>query len=100
MSLTEGDSTPNGVRVSNAQIYDLLMKTRDDVSSVKQTVEDVVKPGLNTALTAVTALTAGKAEKSAVEKIADRLDRIELRVYAIFAGIVAAALGAKGVGMF
>ena len=50
-----------------------------EVHSVKQTQSEVITPTLN--------------------RHQVRIDRLELRIYAILAGLIAAAAGAKGLGL-
>jgi len=76
--LPEHEGT-NGVRVTNQAIYDKLVALEQRVASVDQSMTEVVKPTLNE------------------QRL--RLDRLEMRVYAILAGLIAAAIGAKGAGL-
>jgi hypothetical protein len=69
----------NGVRVSNQDIYQTLLAVQREVHSVKQTQSEVITPTLS--------------------DHSRRLDSLELRMYAIIAGLVAALAGAKGIGL-
>lgn len=72
----------NGVRVTNAEIYQLLRAVEKKVDSVEQSVTETIKPQL--------------------KDQGDRIDSLEFRVFAILAGLSAAvitALGAKGAGL-
>lgn len=69
----------NGVRVTNSAIYEKLLTVEREVHSVKQTQSEVITPTLN--------------------RHQLRIDRLELRIYAILAGVIAAAAGAKGLGL-
>lgn len=73
------DEHTNGVRVTNAEIYKLLLEVNGRARSVQQTVEQVVLPRLDV------------NEKN--------IDRLELRLYAITSGLIAAALGANQLGL-
>lgn len=76
------DTHLNGVRVTNGDIYNKLLQVERDVNGVSQRVDEVVLP--------------------AQTKMSERMDRVELRVYAILAGLAAAAItaiGAKGIGL-
>lgn len=94
--MTTGHETEaNGVRVSNARIYELLLETREAVRNVSQTVAESVAPRL----TAHDEQLRHKADSVAVAKLSDRIDRLELRIYAIMSGLIAALLGAYGMGL-
>lgn len=73
------ESNGNGVRITNQAIYDLVLELKGDVKSVKQTMNEVVLPEQTTTRM--------------------RLDRLEMRVYAITAGLLAAAGIGKGIGL-
>jgi len=90
---------PNGVRITNREIFDELTGISRQVASVKQTVERVLEPGLQTALTRIESLDKNKADKEIVVKTDGRVERIEMRMYAIMSGLIAALLGAKGLGL-
>lgn len=90
----------NGVRITNAQIYTLLQETNARVNSVQQTVKEVLYPGLHRVVGRVDALEKYKADTSALSKTEGRLATVEMRVYAIVAGLVAAFAGGKGIGLF
>lgn len=68
-----------GVRISLDTIYQEVRGLHADVKSVKQTVEEVLKPELNDLRT--------------------RTASLELRVYAILAGLIAAYGAGKGLGL-
>lgn len=94
------DETPsNGVRITNVQIYTLLQETNGRVNSVQQTVKEVLHPGLDRVVARVDSLEKHKADTESVAKTEGRLATIEMRVYAILAGLVAAFAGARGIGL-
>lgn len=97
--MSEQESNANGVRVTNAEIYRLLLDTNARVASVDQTVRDVLKPGLESALEKARRLDQEKADAADLAKAQTRLERIELRMYAIVSGLVAAVVGGKGLGI-
>jgi hypothetical protein len=73
------DEHTNGVRVTNQQIYDKLVDVDKRLAGIEVTVEKVIVP---------TQTSQGL-----------RIDRLELRVYAITAGLLAAAGIGKGIGL-
>ena len=93
--MTEPIEPANGVRVTNAEIYRLLLEANGRVSSVQQTMEQVVLPTLTNHAAALDR----KAEKDALSATDGRVQAIQMRVYAITSGLVAAVLGAKGLGI-
>lgn len=95
MSGTDNESTI-GVRVSNAEIYRLLLDTNHRVGSVEQTIREVVLPDMVDQREAL----KSKAEKEALEGVATRVSALEIRVYSILAGLIAALIGAKELGIF
>jgi hypothetical protein len=92
-AVSEHDAT-NGVRVASAEIYRLLLEANGRVSSVQQTIEQVVMPTLKRHA----AVLDTKAEKSVVEDHEKELERMKVQVWAISAGLIAAGIGAKGLG--
>ena len=94
------DDSTNGVRVTNAEIYRLLLDTNSRVASVEQSVRDVLKPGLDDARARITSLETNKADQAIVVKTEGRVEKIEMRVYALLAGLIAAFLGANQLGVF
>jgi hypothetical protein len=90
----------NGVRVTNAEIYQLLLETNRRVGSVEQTMRETLKPGLDDARARITSLETNKADREIVVKTEGRLEKVEMRVYALLAGLIAALLGAKQLGIF
>lgn len=77
--MLEPSANGNGVRISNQQIYDKLVNVEVDVRSVKQTQSEVITPTLNAHET--------------------RMDRLELRLYTLFAGLLTAVILSKGLGL-
>lgn len=97
--MIEQESNANGVRVTNAEIYRLLLDTNARIAAVDQTVREVLKPGLDEAKMLAERLAAEKASASDLARAQTRLERIELRMYAIVSGLVAAVVGGKGLGL-
>lgn len=89
----------NGVRITNAQIYSLLQETNGRVNSVQQTVKEVLHPGLNTALARIDSLEKAKADREMVTEVKGRTTALEMRVYAIIGGLLAALGAGKGLGI-
>lgn len=87
------------VRITNQKIYELLLDTRGDVSRVAQTMREVMKPGLETAKADIRHLSNTKADRTELAKTDGRLLTVEYRVYAIVAGLIAAFVGGKGLGI-
>ena len=94
------DAENGSVRVSNADIYRLLLDTDKKVDSVKQTVEDVLRPRLDSVAKKAAELAKEKADKQALDRAEARLEKVEVRLYAIVSGLIAAIVGAKGIGIF
>lgn len=92
--MTDGDAS-NGVRVTNAEIYRLQLETNGRVTSVQQTIREVVLPRLETHETRINSKADGEALKATNARVAT----LELRLYAIGAGLVAAVIGGKGLGI-
>lgn len=92
--MADGEST-NGVRITNREIYDLLVKVDNRAARLEQNIEKVVEPTLARHDEAL----KHKADKDAVEKIAGRTEKLEMRVYAVLAGMVAGVMGLNGLGV-
>lgn len=99
MTTNESHPGEGGVRVTNADIYRLLLDTNGRVASVEQTVRETLRPGLDRALARIESLEKNKADKEAVTDIRGRTAALEMRVYAIVSGLIAALFGAKGLGI-
>ena len=89
----------SGVRVTNADIYKLLLDTNARAASVEQTIRETLKPGLEDVCARIKNLEEHKADKATVEKNVGRVAALEMRVYAIMSGLIAAVMGAKGLGI-
>lgn len=89
----------NGVRVTTAQIYNLLQETNGRVTSVQQTVTEVLKPKLDRHDAFIDALRENKADRKELAETDGRLATVEMRVYAILAGLIAALGGLKLTGI-
>lgn len=93
------ETRPNGVRITNDQIYTLLQETNRQVNSVQQTVKEVLHPGLDRALARIDAVEQNKASKELVAEVKGRTAALEYRVYAIIGGLLGALGIGKGLGL-
>lgn len=93
------DNDGNAVRVTNADIYRELLAQGRKLDRVASKVEDVLKPGLDGALASIEGLKNLKADKEAMAMTNGRVAQIEMRLYAIVAGLIAAIMGARGLGV-
>lgn len=89
----------NGVRITNADIYRLVSDTRERVQLLDQTVRDVLRPGLESAIARLDAMDKIKADKETLAEAKTRIATIEMRVYAIMSGLVAAGIGGRALGV-
>ena len=89
----------NGVRVTNADIYNLLLETNRRVHAVEQTVRETLRPSVDRHEERLNALDREKADREAVVEQRGRIATLEMRVYAIVGGLIAALFGAKGLGL-
>lgn len=89
----------HGVRITNQDIYNLLLETNRRVSSVEQTVRETLRPSIDRHQERLDALDRVKADRDAVIEQRGRVATLEMRVYAIIGGLVAALFGAKGLGL-
>lgn len=89
----------NGVRVSNADIYQLLLQTNREVALAQQTIREMILPTIVRHEGDIDILGRDKADGSRLTEAQARLDRLEIRVYGIMAGLVAAMLGASRIGL-
>lgn len=102
--MNDQSDQPNGPnvavhRVTLAEIYRLLIDTNYRVASVDQTVRDVLKPGLEAQQQTVAQLAKEKADAAALVALQRRVEKVELRMYAVVSGIIAAFVGGKGFGI-
>lgn len=97
--MSEDGPGTNGVRVTTADIYALLTETNRRVMSVEQTVRETLRPRLDRHEERLDAMIQAKADREQVVDIRDRTATLEMRVYAIIGGLVAALFGAKGLGL-
>lgn len=79
----------NGVRITNAQIYELLTQTRDEVRSVRQTVRESLVPQVRTNTEALKV----KVDKSDFDEHVKRVATLELRVWAAIIGVLTTVAG-------
>lgn len=79
----------NGVRISNGQIYRLLLETSREVASVRQTVQESLVPQVKSN----TAALATKVEKDDFDEHVKRVATLELRVWAAIIGVLVAISG-------
>lgn len=97
--MTEHEPGTNGVRVTNLDIYRELRDLGAIARSVKQSVDETLKPGLETARVDIAKLREYKADKAVVDKVDGEVDKLKLQVYALLAGVIAAVLGANQIGI-
>jgi hypothetical protein len=93
------DNLDVGVRVTNRDIYDLLLAVNARVAAVEQTVRESVVPTMERHRVHLAELDRIKADAATVALHTTKIERIEMRVYAIVSGLVAAIFGAKGIGI-
>ena len=94
--MSDGETNSgNGVRITNREIYDLLVRVDSRVGRVEQNLEKVVEPTLTRHDEAL----KHKAEKTDVAAVSGRTEKLEMRVYAVLAGLIAAVLGLNGMGV-
>ncbi len=77
------------VRISNSQIYALLLETVGEVRSVKQPVQETLLPQVK----ANTKELDTKVSRRDFEAHVKKMATLEIRVYAAIIGILAAAAG-------
>ena len=93
------DHQVNGVRVTTYDIYQMVSKTDRNVVSVKQTIEEVIRPAIQRHETRLNEMDREKADRDLVDEVRSRTATLELRTYAIIGGLIAALFGAKGLGL-
>jgi hypothetical protein len=93
------DDTNGSVRITNADIYRLVSDMRDKLNLLDQSVRDSIKPKLETALTRLDAIDKSKADKDSVTELRGRLATVEMRIFGVLAGLVAAAIAGRNVGI-
>lgn len=96
--MTEAGGT-NGVRVTNKDIYELLLGVNSRVASVEQTVRESIVPTIERHRVMLAQIEREKADAALVQQHATKIERVEMRVYAIVSGLIAAIFGAKGLGI-
>ena len=89
----------NGVRVTTGDIYTLLLETNRRVGSVEQSLRETLRPTIDRHEERLNAMDRAKADKEQVLDLRGRTATLEMRVYAIIGGLVAALFGAKGLGL-
>lgn len=89
----------NGVRVTNAEIYQLLMSVDRRVGSVEQSIKETLRPSIDRHEERISALDREKADRELLSEQRGQIRVLEMRVYAIIGGLVAALFGAKGLGL-
>lgn len=93
------DPPGNGVRVTNADIYALLLETNRRVGSVEQTIRETLRPSIDRHEERLNSMDRAKADRELVAEQRGRIATLEMRVYAIIGGLIAALFGAKGLGI-
>lgn len=89
----------NGVRITTREIYDLLVKVDGRVGRVEQSISDTLRPSLDRHEERISALDREKADRELLAEQRGQIRVLEMRVYAIIGGLVAALFGAKGLGL-
>lgn len=89
------ETNGSSVRITTREIYDLLVRVDARVGRVEQSMEKVVEPTLSKHEEAL----KHKAEAAALATLAGRTERLEMRVYAVLAGLLAAVLGLNQLGV-
>ena len=97
--MSENDPMTNGVKITNRDIYEILVDVRGRVGGVEQTMRQVVEPTLSKHEERLNAIAREKADREMVTEVKGRTSILEMRVYAIIGGLVAALFGAKGLGL-
>lgn len=88
------------VRITNVQIFEELRRTRSDVASVKQSVEETVKPQLGEVRSDVRSLQANKADKTDVVKLEGTISSVRLQAWAIGTGVLTGLVVLRTLGIF
>ena len=83
------------VRITNSQIYTLLLETSREVASVKQTVNEFVVPQVKSNTRAI----GTKVDKVEYEEHVKKVAAIELRMYSVIIGVLMAAAGLNVAGI-
>lgn len=96
--MTEHHET-GSVRITNVQIFDELRLTRSDVASLKQSVDESLKPGLSEVRADVRNLTENKAEKADIAKLEGAINSVRVQAWGIGTGVVAGLLALRTLGV-
>lgn len=95
--MSEHDSS--GVRITNAQIFEELRKTRTDVAAVQQSVDEVLKPGLADLRADVRNLDRSKADKTETAKLEVEINSVRVQAYSIGGGVLAGLIALRTLGV-
>ena len=99
MDMSEDSGGNGSVRITNSQIFTELRQMRDEVRGLKQSMDETLKPQIGELRSDVRSLGTLKADRVEVEKISGRTEKLEMRVYAVLAGLIAAIAGLNGIGI-
>lgn len=88
------------VRITNAQIFEELRLTRTDVASVKQSVEETVKPQLGELRSDVKSLQTNKADKAETAEMRGSINSVRIQAYAIGGGVLSGLVILNALGFF
>lgn len=87
------------VRITNQRIYDLVLETRDEVRSVRQSVRDSVNPSLTAAKADIENLKTGKADKTETTEIRGNVKSLQVQTYAVVSGVIGGLVLLKNMGI-
>lgn len=93
------DHENGSVRINNVDIYRELTAQGKLLARVAQTIDETLKPGMSTLTVRLENVERNKADKEGLVATNGRVEKLELRVYAIMAGLLAALGIGKGVGL-
>jgi hypothetical protein len=93
--VTDYDHPMNGVRITNREIYDLLVRVDTRAGRVEQTIKQVIEPTLTKHEMALQA----KADRAELDRVLTRTEKLELRMYGILAGLITGLIGLSQLGV-
>lgn len=88
------------VRVTNAQIFEELRHTRSEVASVKQSVEETIKPNLSEVRADVRNLKESKADKAELVALEGTVSSVRVQAWAIGTGVLSGMVILRTLGIF
>lgn len=93
------DHDAGGVRITNQRIYDLLVETKALASSLKQSVDETLKPSIATNTAAIQSLKENKADKAETAALRGSIDSVRIQTYAIGSGVLAGLIALRTLGV-